>query len=274
MTTPLNSAERKNQALWDELAPVHFKSYTEVATLRQGGICLDEIELADLGDVTGKSLLHLQCHIGTDTLSWARLGAQVTGVDFSQRSLELARELSTELGLAARFVHSPLYDLPQNLEGQFDIVYTSRGVLVWNSDIVQWAKVIAHFLKPGGTFYIMETHPFFQAFDEDEKGEIGILLSYFHESEPLVWDDDMPDYADENYVPQHASYEWQWPLSDILNALIGAGLQIQSFNEYERLFFRMFGGMAPVEPPGWYKVPGYEGRLPLIFTLQATKPED
>ncbi|MBN1147057.1 MAG: class I SAM-dependent methyltransferase [Anaerolineales bacterium] len=271
MTDNLTPPEKNNQELWDELAPVHFEAYREIETLRQGGVCLDEIELADLGDVRGLSLLHLQCHIGADTLSWARLGARVTGVDFSEQSLALARELAEELGLEATFVHSNLYDLRQNLEGQFDIVYTSRGVLVWLRDIAAWAQIIAHYLKPGGVFYVMEMHPFFQVFEEPAEGRLEVSLPYFHSAEPTVWDDDYPDYADEEYTPQRPSYEWQWPLSDILNALIGAGLQIQSFHEYERLFFKLFAGMEELRP-GWYKYPGYEGRLPLIFTLKAAKP--
>jgi SAM-dependent methyltransferase len=271
MTDNLTPPEKNNQALWDELALVHFNAYREVETLRTGGVCLDEIELADLDDVRDKSLLHLQCHIATDTLSWARLGARVTGVDFSARSLALARQLSEELGLEATFVHSNIYELSERLEGQFDIVYTSRGVLIWLRDIVKWAEIVAHYLKPGGTFYMMETHPFFQVFEEPQEGELEVSLPYFHNPEPLVWDDDLPDYANENYVPQRPSYEWHWPLSDILNALIGAGLQIQSFHEYERLFFKLFAGMEEIRP-GWFKYPGYEGRLPLIFTLKATKP--
>lgn len=264
-------AEKNNQALWDELAPVHFNSYPEVETLRQGGVCLDEIELADLGDVRGKSMLHLQCHIGTDTLSWARLGAQVTGVDFSTQSLILAEKLASELSLPATFVQSPLYELKEILDGQFDIVYTSRGVLVWNSDIEKWAQIIAQYLKPGGIFYIMETHPFFQVFEEPEEGHLSISLPYFHQEDPTVWDDEEPDYADENYFVKLPSYEWQWSVSDILNALIGAGLQIQAFHEYERLFFKLFAGMEEIRP-GWYQYPGMQRRLPLIFTLKAIKP--
>ena len=271
MLDSLTPPEKSNQELWDELAEVHFKAYREVETLRAGGVCLDEIELADLGDVRGRSLLHLQCHIGTDTLSWVRRGAVVTGVDFSVRSLEFARQLSGELGLPATFIQSNLYDLREHLVGQFDIVYTSRGVLVWIRDIVKWAEIVAHYLKPGGTFYLMDMHPLFQIFEEPQEGKLEISLSYFHRDEPLVWYDDMPDYADENYVPQRPSYEWQWPLSDILNALIGAGLRIQSLHEYERLFFRLFAGMEEIHP-GWFNYPGYEGRLPLIFTLKATKP--
>jgi len=271
MTDGMNQAEKNNQALWDELAPVHYESYAEMDILRKGGVCLDEIELAELGDVRGKSLLHLQCHIGTDTLSWARLGANVTGVDFSTQSLILAEKLANELKLQVTFVHSPLYDLKTKLEGQFDIVYTSRGVLVWNSDIQKWAEIIAHYLKPGGTFYIMETHPFFEIFEESEEGQLKISLPYFHQDDPTVWDDEGPDYADENYIVKLPSYEWQWSVSEILNALIGAGLQIQAFHEYERLFFKLFAGMEE-ERPGWYQYPGMEGHLPLIFTLKATKP--
>jgi SAM-dependent methyltransferase len=266
-------AERKNQQLWDEVAPVHFKAYNEVKILRDGSIALDEIELRQLGEVRGKTLLHLQCHIGTDTLSWARLGAIVTGVDFSAQSLAAARDLQAELGLEAAFVHANIYNLRDALRGEFDIVYTSRGILCWLKDLGEWARIIAHFLKPGGLFYIMESHPFLNSLEEekDKPGELSFTYPYFHRPEPTCWDDDEPDYADESYTPQHASYEWEWTISDIFSALIKAGLQVESFNEYDRLFFKRYPSMVEISP-GWYQFPGYENKLPLIFTLIARKP--
>lgn len=158
-TSSHREAELLNQARWDETAPVHLKAYKEVALLREGVEVLDEIELREMGDVSGKSLLHLQCHIGSDTLAWARHNAAVTGVDFSAESIACANRLSEELGLPGTFIHSNIYDLQTVHEDRYDIVYTSKGVLCWLKDLQEWGRIIAHYLKPGGVFYLMESHP-------------------------------------------------------------------------------------------------------------------
>ena len=264
-------AESNNQNYWDEVAQVHLKSYPEVKILRAGGIALDEIELEEIGAVEGKTLLHLQCHIGTDSLSWARQGAIVTGIDFSAESIACAQGLQNELGLPATFLQSNIYDLRQVLQGKFDIVYTSRGVLIWLRDLDAWAQIIAYYLKPGGLFYIMERHPFLNVFEETRPEELSINYPYFHRYEPTLWDDDDPDYADHTYIPQHGSYEWDWTIGDILNALLDAGLQLESFNEYRRLFFKLYPSMKEVSE-NWYDFPRYSEMLPLIFTLRARKP--
>ena len=271
MKNTLTPAEQTNQAHWDEIAPVHIEAYEEVALLKAGGIALDEIELREVGNVTGKTLLHLQCHIGTDTLSWARQGAIVTGVDFSAASIAAARKLAQETGLAATFIEAGIYDLSNVLEGQFDIVYTSRGVLCWLRDLDEWARIVAQFLKPGGLFYLMESHPMWNAFEETETGELKPLNSYFHTPEPVRWEAG-GDYADDTYTHEVASYEWTWSLSDILNALLKAGLHLESFNEYDRLFFKLFPGMEPCIER-WYHYPQYAGKLPWSFTVQARKPK-
>jgi ubiquinone/menaquinone biosynthesis C-methylase UbiE len=270
MQGTFEQAEKCNQELWDEIAPIHAKAYKEVDILKEGGIVLDEIELREIGEVEGKTLLHLQCHIGTDTLSWARQGATVTGVDFSEKSLACARQLQQELQLDATFVHANVYDLRTVLDDQFDIVYTSRGVLCWLRDLEEWARIIAHFLKPGGIFYMMEAHPICNVFDEAKPGELAIVHPYFHTPQPTLWADPSPDYADESYIPQHPSYEWNWSLSDILNALLKAGLLLESFNEYDRLFFKCFPGMVNCSER-WYCFPQYARKLPLLFTVRARK---
>jgi SAM-dependent methyltransferase len=158
-----------NQRLWDIWTGIHAEGdYYDLAEFRKGGVRLRPYELEMIGEVAGRSVLHLQCHFGIDTLSFARLGARVTGVDFSPAAVDLATSLALELGFPeARFVESNLYDLPGNLDGRFDIVYTSRGVLGWLPDIRAWAKVVAHFLAPGGVFFITEIHPVLQAFEGD-----------------------------------------------------------------------------------------------------------
>jgi 2-polyprenyl-3-methyl-5-hydroxy-6-metoxy-1,4-benzoquinol methylase len=149
----MNQYTHANRILWNAWTKIHEKSqFYDIQAFKAGGNTLKSIELDELGDVRGSSLLHLQCHFGQDTLSWARLGAQVTGVDLSDEAISLARSLAGELGLKARFVCSDLYELPQVLKEQFDIVFTSYGVLAWLSDLPRWAGIIANFIKPGGYF--------------------------------------------------------------------------------------------------------------------------
>ncbi|MBD3236595.1 MAG: methyltransferase domain-containing protein [Candidatus Eisenbacteria bacterium] len=265
-------AERSNQALWDELAPVHYRSYREVEILRAGGEVLDEVETQELGPVTDRTLLHLQCHIGTDSLAWARRGARVTGVDFSARSIAMAETLARELQIPARFLHCNVYDLPQQLDERYDIVYTSRGVLCWLYDLQRWGGIIAHHLKPGGRFYLMESHPFCNLFDDSRPGRLQLIHSYFHDPRPVRWDSGDGDYDDASYVPCHPSYEWVWSIADVLGALLGAGLRLESVRELDRIFYRHFPGMVPCRDR-WYQHPEHPGQLPLTFTLCARKPD-
>lgn len=263
-------AEEANRALWDEMAEIHFSGYPELRMLRAGEEILDPLELAEIGDVRGKTLLHLQCHIGTDTLAWARRGAIVTGVDFSARALALAAQLRDELGLAATFIHANLYDLPHRLDRRFDVVYTSRGVLCWLRDLEGWARVVARFLKPGGLFYLMESHPMLNALEETAPGMLTFVRSYFHREAPSMWPAGQADYADPSATLSHPTYEWDWALADLFQALISAGLRIVSFQEHDRLFHQHFPSMT-TEDGRWYRMPGYEEKLPLMFTLSARK---
>ena len=157
----------ENRRLWDAWTDIHVGSaFYDVDSFRDGrnGIRIGAVEQAEVGDVTGKSLLHLQCHFGMDTLSWARLGATVTGADFSAAGVAAARALAADVGIDATFVESNVYDLRTALDGQFDIVYTSGGVLGWLPKIGPWAEVAAHFVKPGGFLYVYEIHPVAQVF--------------------------------------------------------------------------------------------------------------
>ena len=178
--TDLEASFASNQRLWDAWTKVHAEGqFYDVAGFRQGGLRVRPYEIAALGDVTGKSLLHLQCHFGLDTLSWARLGARVTGVDFSPAAIRLARELAADIGIPeARFVESNVYQLPVRLGDEFDIVYTSRGVLGWLPDIRGWARVVARFVKPGGRFYISEIHPVLQVFENEGVSPRELLIRY------------------------------------------------------------------------------------------------
>ena len=194
---PSEDALAANRALWEAWTPIHEGSdFYDLEGFKRGGIRLREYELAEMGPVAGREVLHLQCHFGLDTLSFARLGARATGVDFSAAAIRLARTLADELGLEARFVESSLDALPSRLEGDFDLVYTSRGVLSWLPDLGAWARLIAHYLRPGGQFYISEVHPVANALHDDGEdagdagdagrtGELALRWPYFDRREPL-----------------------------------------------------------------------------------------
>jgi SAM-dependent methyltransferase len=266
---PISDEEARdgNRALWDEITPVHLKSYG-VDRFLAGERWLPLKILEEVGDVQGKSLLHLQCHFGLDSLAWVREGAAVTGVDFSPAAIKAAQELAVQADLPATFVCSDIYDLPNNLEGQFDIAFTSIGVLCWLKDLDAWAKIIADYLKPGGFFYIMDGHPLQYTFDEE--GHYTFALSYFHNPKPYVWDDDGPDYMDWSYIPESPSYEWQWPVSDIINAVTGAGLRLAFFNEFGALEDQVYPELVQRED-GLYTNPNMPVELPVVFSLKAYK---
>ncbi len=259
-----------NRKLWNDWTEIHERSkFYDMQGFLGGESRLDSVE-RELGDVRGKSLLHLQCHFGMGTLSWARMGAQVTGADFSDKAIALAQRLSQETGLAANFVCSNLYDLPNALSGEFDIVFTSHGVLSWLPDLRQWAEVIAHFLKRGGTFYIVEAHPFAYVFDDDGKAtDLRVHYPYFHTVEPGR-SEVQGSYADRDADYRNVEYFWTHSVGDILNSLVTAGLRIESFKEYAQLAWQMYPFME-MDDEGWWRLPDRFPKLPLMFSLRATK---
>ena len=201
---------RTNRASWNERTPVHAASdFYDVESFKSGRITLNDIERREVGDVSGKTLLHLQCHFGLDTMSWARLGAKATGVDFSGAAIELARSLNDELGLDARFICSNVYDLPEVLDEQFDVVFTSYGVLVWLPDVKRWTEVVYNHLKPGGVFYIVEFHPFTDVFVQSESGEMRPKYGYFYGE--TFQEGGGPSYAGSQPI-ETPTYEWEHSL--------------------------------------------------------------
>jgi SAM-dependent methyltransferase len=278
MTEPHDRSDSfaANQQLWDAWTAVHAEGdFYDLAGFREGGVRLRDEEVEAVGDVHGRTLLHLQCHFGIDTLSWARLGARVTGVDFSPAAIRLAREIAADIGIDdARFIESNVYELPDRLEGEFDVVYTSRGVLGWLPDIRDWARVVAHFLAPGGTFFITEAHPVFNAFQDEgvAPGELRLIYPYWEHRDPLVFDV-KGSYADPDAdFGEQKLHGWDHGLGEIVTALIDAGLRIESLEEHPFLYWAADflvesepGSERFVLPPG-------PGELPLSFSLRATKP--
>jgi len=258
-----------NRAHWDEIAPIHLKSYG-IEDVLGGKSRIDAIQRRELYPIAGKELIHLQCHIGTDTLSLALDGAKVTGVDFSSNSIEIAKRLAQRCSLAADFIVANVLELPSIISRTYDVVYTSKGVLCWISDIDRWAATVASLLKEDGTFYILETHPLMTMFNDTLEDDLQIKYSYFHQSEPTHFDDDHPDYSDSTYIPRNKTYEWTWSLADIVTSLIRHDLRIELLCEHDRLYYKAFPGMVQAED-GWWTIEKYRGKVPFTFSLRARK---
>jgi 2-polyprenyl-3-methyl-5-hydroxy-6-metoxy-1,4-benzoquinol methylase len=259
-----------NLALWNEWTRINAaSSLYRLDEFRHGENKLNPLEREEVGDVHERSLLHLQCHFGMDTLSWAMLGAQVTGVDFSDAAIKLARSLSAELALPARFICCDIYDLPQHLQEQFDIVYTSYGVLSWLSDLPAWAKLAASSLKPGGTFYIAEFHPAAMMFDDGSE-EVRLRYSYF-DTEVLKFDV-QGSYADQSAeCAVDTEYNWPYTLGGVINALLGAGLELEFLHEFPFTVYQQLPYLKQVDEFYWRQPEG-QPLMPLMFSIRAHKP--
>ncbi len=259
-----------NQKLWDHWTGEHEKSpFYDLEGFKAGKDRLRSIELAELGDVSGKSLLHLQCHFGMDTLAWARRGAIVTGADLSEKSIALARSLSSELNIPATFVCSDIYQLPEKLSGKFDIVFTSYGVLHWLRDLRRWGQIVADFLQPGGIFYIVEDHPTFRMFTTENETQIKLANPYFFTDKP----DQVEmtgSYATDNKGETASFYIWNHGLSEIINSLIEAGLSLEFLHEFPYAARAKFPFMEKGED-GWWRLPAQYVQIPFLFSLQARK---
>jgi len=258
---------KTNRRLWDAKTLIHKDSdFYYIADWKKGTESLNKFELDAIGDVSGKSLLHLQCHFGQDTLSWERLGATVTGVDFSPEAIDLAREITEELGMNATFVESNVLELDKNLEGKFDIVFTSYGTIGWLPDLTQWAKIINHFLKPGGIFYIIDFHPLLYMFDwESQK----LTFPYFNAG--AFSEEEQGTYADPDADIKMKEYFWQHSLSETMSALLNEGLQLLDFQEFKTGPYNTFPNMEEVED-GLFYFGKKELQIPQLFSIKVKKP--
>ncbi len=262
-----------NRQNWNDRVAIHAASQMyDLEGFRAGKIPLRSIELEELGDVSGKKLLHLQCHFGMDTLAWARLGARVTGVDLSDKAIDLARSLSEELGISASFICANIYSLPEVLKEEFDIVYTSYGVLCWLPDLQRWAQIIAHFLREGGKFYIVEDHPLATIFEGDEQSRtLRVEYPYFPRQEPMYFEPG-PTYTDGEGITSVGAYEWSHSLGEIISSLTGAGLQVEWLHEFPVCAWQRFPFMVQGDD-GWWRLPEDMVQIPLTFSLLASKPK-
>jgi len=262
-----------NKARWDEVVEIHARSpFYRVAQFLAGEDVRYPIEQAEVGPVTGKRVVHLQCHFGLDTLCLARQGAIATGLDFAPSAIAKARDLSRRSGLPARFVEGNVYDAPQLIPERFDLVYVTWGAICWLPDIAGWARVVAQMLAPGGYLYLLEAHPFALALDQAAT-EAPILpaFDYFQGAAPLVFTED-GTYADLKAEIRHReSHEWNHPLSSILNALGAAGLVLDWLHEHDSLAWPLFKCLEE-GPDRMFRMPAGRPRLPLSFSLKAIRP--
>lgn len=263
-----------NRARWDERVPIHAASeFYDLDAFRAGKEALRDFELTEVGDVTGRSLLHLQCHIGLDTLSWARHGAsRVVGLDFSEPAVETARSLAADLGLSAdraAFVAADAYDAAQAVpDSSYDIVYTGTGALNWLPDIERWAETAASLVAPGGFLYVAEFHPLTDSLD-DETGS-RIVNDYFVR-DPWV-DSSSGTYADMDAATVHnRSVEWVHPVGEVVTAVARAGLRIEFLHEHDVSLFSRYETLQR-QQDGYYRFPAGRPRIPLMYSLKASRP--
>ncbi len=249
-----------NRAGWDRRAKAHFVSeFYDVEGFLAGATSLREIELAELQNVNGKTLLHLQCHFGMDTLSWVREGAVCTGVDISPVAIQQARKLAEQLSLEAEFVCTDVYSYQRSASSPYDIVFTSYGAVCWLPDLSRWAQVVASNLAVGGRFYMAEFHPIY---------DLLAGYAYFTQEEPDVEEEGTYTENGADAVAKLAT--WAHPMSSVINALLGVGIQIERVSEFPFSPYNCFEGMEEREPGRFY-LRHRDHDVPIVYSITGRK---
>ena len=258
--------ESINKKSWNARTPVHVNSaFYEMSSFLKGKSSLRSIELDLLPDLKGKKLLHLQCHFGQDSLSLSRLGAKVTGIDFSEAAIEKARELNGQLGLDAEFICCNLYDLPQHLNDTFDYVFTSYGTIGWLPDLEKWAAIVSGYLQPGGKLFFIEFHPFVWVFNDEFS-----KLSYHYFNREAIVENVPGTYADKHADICNETISWNHPLQDVLSALINHKVEIIQFKEYDFSPYAIFDAMKE-EEAGKYRIEHLKFSFPYVYSIVGRK---
>lgn len=254
-----------NKIAWNSKTEVHINSeFYDMSGFLNGKSTLNDIELELLGDISNKKILHLQCHFGQDTMTFSRMGALATGIDLSDKAIDKAVELAQKLQLNTTFICCDIYDTPEYIDEKFDIVFTSYGTIGWLPDLNKWAKVISHFLKPNGSFIMVDFHPFVWMYDNDFKE---VFYNYFN-IEPII-EEQTGTYADRNSAIETKTFGWNHPISDILNSLIRSGLEINCFNEYDYSPYNCFNPTEEIEP-NKFRITHFGNKIPMIYAIKAT----
>lgn len=258
-----------NRAWWEERVALHAAGeFYDVAGFKAGKDPLRPWEIEEVGDVRGRSLVHLQCHFGLDTLSWARRGATVAGLDFSPAAIAQARTLAEELDIAATFVEADVYDAVAAFgDRRFEIAFASIGAICWLPDLDRWAATAAALLEPGGMLYLSETHPLTDAFADDE-----LTIEYDYFDREAVAFDAPGSYTDRGASTEHNQIvNWLHPIGDVVDAVLGAGLQLELLHEHDAIPFPRFPFLVERDYRLW-TFPKGMARFPLMFSLRARKP--
>jgi 2-polyprenyl-3-methyl-5-hydroxy-6-metoxy-1,4-benzoquinol methylase len=255
-----------NKKSWNKKTASHLVSdFYDVEGFLKGKSSLNDIELGMLGDVSGKSILHLQCHFGQDTLSLARLGAQVTGVDLSDKAIDSAQKLAKQANIDATFICCDIYDLPKHLNEQFDIVITTYGTIGWLPDIDKWAQIISRYIKPQGQFVFVEFHPYLWMYDDDFKE---IIYRYFKSDAIIELEENT--YADRNADINQECISWNHGIGEVVNSLINKGMEIKALTEYDYSPYDCFSGTIEAEPKK-FRIKKFGDKIPMIYSILAEK---
>lgn len=267
---------RVNLRSWDARTSIHVASeFYDLAGLRAGAERLAPFEYDELGPLAGRSLVHLQCHIGTDTVCLARAGAHAAGLDLSPESVDAARRIAADCGVDVRYETGNVYDAVEVFGGErFDVVYTGKGALVWLPDLDRWARTVAALLRPGGTLYLVEFHPLLQSLAYGEQPDEGLLVRYDYLPGRGAGKFDITHtYTDGPPLDEHTvCYQWAYGLGTVVNALTSAGLRVESLTEHDILPWQRLPDMTAVRD-GWWRLPESRPRVPVLFSLRAVRDE-
>ncbi|WP_316819311.1 class I SAM-dependent methyltransferase [Pedobacter nyackensis] len=255
-----------NRQSWNNRTDTHLKSeFYDLEGFMNGKTSLNDIELNLLGDLQGKTILHLQCHFGQDSISLSRLGAEVTGVDLADKAIESAKQIAKETNSTANFICCDIYDLPNHLDKQFDIVFTSYGTIGWLPDLDKWANVVSKFLKPNGQFVFVEFHPVVWMFD-DSFEKVG--YRYFNSG--AIVETESGTYADRTAEINQQYVMWNHGLSEVMNSLIKSGLEIQALDEFDYSPYNCFQNTIEFTP-GKFRIAHLDDKIPMVYSILATK---
>ena len=254
-----------NKRSWATIAEDHYHTFKK--RLSQHASTLGATQEREIGDIRGKKLIHLQCNTGADTISLARMGAKVTGVDLVPENISYARKLAADFDVHdARFIESNVLEIMDKHDEKYDIVFTTEGVLCWLPDLFLWARNVRHLLADDGFLYLMDSHPFFMAWDEEKLPELVVKYPYFRKSaDPDAW---IGGYASES--KQATNYSWMYTVGEIVTALSQAGLHITWFHEFDWLYYQLSAEKQQRDENGGWVFPEHKGMLPYTFSLKAT----
>src|SRR5690554_1129611 len=264
--TPEKNYISINKESWNNKTDAHLNSeFYDLDGFMKGKNSLNSIELNLLGEVKGKTILHLQCHFGQDTISLNRLGAEVTGVDLSDKAIESARKIAAETNATAKFICCDIYDLPEHLDEQFNIVFTSYGTIGWLPDLDKWAKVISKFLKPNGQFVFVEFHPVVWMFDNNFEN-----IGYRYFNSGAIVETESGTYADKSANITQEYVMWNHGLSEVINSLIQNGLEINSLDEFDYSPYNCFNKTIEFAPKQ-FRIAHLDNKIPMVYSIVDTK---